>query len=307
MSAVALHPHLRRGTSNINLEGGGGSPITPPATKTTIWGTGDGVSVSNFNTFQDPTLHSRAFYYYGTTGVKYSAISSINSNRDIALQTKETTRAAFDTMLATFPANRAGKIYLHYYNEPEDNMTASAYLAVVTNLYAAIDAAGLPYVVKAQELNGFKLFPVSKWNEAAWVHPDAEHIGWSVFAGFKVDSNGHGTWKYDPNQTADQLNAFHTGSGPAAGVPFSAFTFGQAIPDANWSDTQTHVNRVTWADRCAPALIDYGVQHLMWYDQYYTQKDGTHTDYRIDSSDRTPPDVSLKNWWLDPSRAGGQA
>lgn len=243
---------------------------------------------------QNPNgLNARAMYAYNSSAVTQPSwntwqLSNVPDTHDIWFQTKGTTRASFDQTLATFPATRTGKVYLHHWNEPEDNMTAATYISRVSDLFAAIDAAGLSYVVKAEELNGYKLRPVANFDSSGYVHPDCEHIGWSLFAtagGAKI-VGGHVVAQVDAQTQTDQVVTFMNANAP--GVPWSGVAWGFSIPDAYWSDSVSHTNRLSWAQQCASSLQAAGCKELMWYDFYQSATIG---DYQLAT------DSALLSWW----------
>jgi hypothetical protein len=240
-----------------------------------------GSFATGYNT-QMRTLNAQVGYLYGKDP-RGSDFAGIPEDQDLWLQTKATTRAQFDAMLASFPKHRTGKVYLHYWNEPEDNIDGGTlslkdWQARTDALYAAIDAAKLPYVVKSVEVQYYTLQLTNKGTTDParqlqnYLRPGVQQVGFSAYAETKV-VNGHQVAGTDPVKMPAVIKSWATKSG----LPFSIIT-GWAVSTDLLSDPVTLKNRRDWLAAVAPQLKAAGAEHLMWFDIPWA-----NGDYRLET------------------------
>jgi hypothetical protein len=284
-------------TGHVTIDGATYSPTATytatPTTPATVWGMGGSVNVGDYVNRQAVDLHARAFYSYGT-GATWGQCSQIPATHDIFFQCLQTTASTAAAALATFPASRAGKVYLHAKNEPEDNMAAATYKQQAAVLYAAADAAGLPYLVKSAELNAYHL-GAGDIDESTYVPAGVQHILWSVY-GIPGVTNGHSLPKKPGDYLPNAIASFMATNLP--GIPWSCAAGGLAIdPTVAVTDPQSSAARLAWCDQWANALTQAGARHICWYD---TSTSSSKGDYLI------ADDPALRSWWIDPGHAGSQ-
>lgn len=231
---------------------------------------------------QVKAIGARACYLYGSS-VRYSQWDAVPEDQDIWIQTLGTTRSDFDLMLASFPRKRTGRVFLHYHQEPEDNiedgtLTLAQFQQRTDDLYAAIDAANLPYVVKSVELMYWTLTLNNKGGQgpartvANFLRPGVQHVGWSAYAEKKV-SNGHEIAGTDPAKAAATIKAW----ADKTGLGFSVIT-GWSVGSAYLTDAVTLANRVAWTKAMFTAFNAVGSRHLLWFDIMWGSG-----DYRIET------------------------
>lgn len=263
--------------------------LTGPPVTTQIYGMGGGLTGAAY-TNEVNTMHAKAIGVYGQ-GMAYSTFGgSVPDTHPMFMQIKANkgaglaTRADFDAILATFPATRPSPVYLYYWNEPENDMSATTWKSVTSLLYASIDASGKSYIVKSCELMEYTLNPGSGRDPNAWMHPDCEHVGWSVFASAKV-SNGHWVAGTNPTTQATRLADFMT----TVGKPWSCATFGMPVREDYLSDQVSLDNRLTWTKNMFNGMLaQSNLPHLiLYYDlNFFQTSTGLHLDYRLTSDPR---------------------
>jgi hypothetical protein len=240
-------------------------------------------------------VHGGCFFRYngGSTSYRWSSASTgVPDSADLFISLNGmTTAAQFDAFFDSMPATRSGRVYVIPFQEPENDMTAAAY--VTGNARTCFDslnrqrAAGrLKYTVKSscnmafytvKKIDASHPAPVGYLSD--WVTADQEHVGWSVYADVKV-SNGHVVAGSDPvalpTKIADGCKAL--------GLPYSAFAWGFAIAnggklkdgtyaDNYIEDAQSHANRVSWMRTSAATMTNLGFLHAAWYNRPWTNGD----------------------------------
>ena len=248
---------------------------------------------------QRQTLRAENVYVYWPPNGQNPSWSrhcaSVPDDHDIILQFKASTRAAYDASLATFPRNRTGKVYVHYWNEPEDQIrdgvfTLAEWQQRTDALYAAVDAANLPYVVKSVELMDWTLVLWSEGGQPTngprnphnYIRPGCEHIALSVYAEYKI-VDGHAVPKFEPVEQAKRCAAFAR----ARGLPWSNAAGGMPLPPSHERDPQSIRNRIAWLRASTSACAAQRAVHYNWFD--LTWPDG---NYRI------ADDPALHRAWL---------
>ncbi len=242
-------------------------------------------------------LSAECCYVYwpaGANTVWTNGPSSAPGHHDIWLQTKDTTKAEYKAMLRTFPAHRKGRVFLHYFNEPENNVEAGDFTLKqwqdrTDALYEAIDEANLPYVVKSVELMYWTMQCHLKGNFGPkgarrvdnFLRPGVRHVGWSCYAEKKV-KNGHEVASIDPVKMPQTIGAFMR----KRNLPWSAAATGWALDTQFLRDKQSIRNRANWLRTAAPNLAAAGSKHFMWFDIPWS-----NGDYQI-ANDR----ALLKVW-----------
>ncbi len=222
--------------------------------------------------------------------------SNVPDDHDIILQLKATTRAEYDATFATFPKTRTGKVYVHHWNEPEDQVesgqfTLAQWQARTDAMYAAIDAANLPYVVKSVELMEWTIQLWDQGGQSAtgarnpnnYIRPGCQHIAISVYAGVKI-VNGHAVPKADAVTQAERCGDF----AKSRQIAWSNAAGGMALPTAQMSDAVSIQNRVDWLKASGPACEANGAVHYNWFDLAWS-----NGNYKLGD------DPALKSAWLE--------
>jgi hypothetical protein len=209
---------------------------------------------------------------------------------DMYFQTKATTKAQFVSLIASMPSSRPGKVFLHHWNEPENDVESGGFSQATWAqrcdwLFEAIDEAiaATPtksYIKKSVELqywtlqqwNKGLLGPNNSRNLPGYIRPGLEYIGWSNYAEKKV-SNGHEVATISPVKMPQIIAAYHAAHLPL--VKWSSIT-GWAVGDAYLSDPITLENRRQWFLTASENLRVAGSQHFMWF-----ETDWSNGDYRI--------------------------
>ena len=221
-------------------------------------------------------------YFYGQDP-RWSSVSAVPASHDLWMQTKATTKAAYVAMLASFPATRSGKVYLHYFNEPEDQIergdfTLAQWQQRTDWLYEAIKESGKSYVVPAVEIMYWDLVQTNKGTAGParqignYLRPGVKAVGMSAYAEKKV-SNGHEVASTSPTVMPATIHAWST----KVGLPVSVIT-GWAVATEYLNDPVTLANRVAWTKTAAANLELAGVAHMMWFDIPWS-----NGDYRLRS------------------------
>ena len=222
--------------------------------------------------------------------------ADVPDDHDIILQLKATTRDEYDATFATFPATRTGKVYVHHWNEPEDNVESGTFTLAewqqrTDALYAAVDAANLPYVVKSVELMEWTIQLWAQGGQSVtgarnpnnYIRPGCEHLAISVYAGVKV-VNGHAVPKVDPVLQAVRCGDF----AKSRQIPWSNAAGGMALPTAQEQDSVSIANRVAWLQASGPACAENGATHYNWFDLKWA-----NGNYLLED------DAALKTAWMD--------
>ena len=211
-------------------------------------------------------------YFYGQDP-RWSSVAAVPEGDDIWMQTKATTKAAYEATLASFPRTRTGKVYLHYFNEPEDQIergefTLAQWQQRTDWLYEAIAESGLSYVVPSVEIMYWDLLLENKGTAGPartvnnYLRPGVEAVG-------SVGLRGEGG-----EQTATRWPHHLSGHDAADGIgawsrkvdlPVSVIT-GWAVDSAYLSDPVSLANRVNWTKTAAANLDSAGIAHMMWFD-----------------------------------------
>ena len=277
-------------TGPRDLTTGNPPPPPPPPPSGMIYGASAAAGNFPVTTQQQITdLHIKCFYWYDTPNSNnWSVIGGLPSDMDCFVQTKRTTRADYDALIAQMPATRVGKVYLHYHNEPEDNIESGAlsmanFQSRQDNLFAAIQASGKTYIKKTVELQYWTL---QQWNKGLpgpnnsrnlpmYIRPGTEHIGWSNYAEKKIDNTGlHETYTISPTNMPNVIKTYHT-TGAGVGITWSSIT-GWAVDDQFLDDPITLQRRRDWMLLAATNLNTAGSKHFMWF-----EIDWANGDYRI--------------------------
>ena len=254
--------------------------------------TRDPISSSVGYSMQIAKLNAKAMYYYGTINPRWQAVSFVPDDHDIVYQTKDTTYADYGAMLASFPASRVGKVYLHYHNEPEDQLirgdfTMAQYQARTNALYDAMDAAIVArpsmatYLVKGIEIQFYGLQQFNKgnvgvnnsFNVPMYIQPRTQWIGWSFYADKKAsvgpDGKIHEYAVISPTIAPGILGTFMR---TRPNITFSVIT-GWAVDTAYLQDPITIQNRVDWLVISYSNLSAIGSKHYLWFDKPWTNGD----------------------------------
>jgi hypothetical protein len=230
-----------------------------------VFGVSNSASVWDYVTRQTTELKARAMYQYGQTTTLWGKLATVPDSHDIWFQSLTTSASGADSLIASMPDTRTGKVYLHFKNEPEDNMSAAAYVAGAKVLYDAVDRArakgrDLSYIVKAAELNGYQL--IKGTDERPFVPAGCQCVGWSVYGGQKV-VNGHADWAVSPQQWVDTIST----AMQDIKLPFSVAAGGLPLTAAQLNDSVSRQNRVNGMVTLAENFKNLGARHFMWYDR----------------------------------------
>lgn len=274
---MATHPSGPAGPS-------GPSTPPPPGAGTMAYGSG-GYPGSHRAEYPGlvTSMPSGASFVYGQQVVRYDAdLGMIPEDQPVVLQTKGTTRAEYDAMLASFPATREAPIYLLYQNEPDNpgKISPSVWGTRTDMLYDAIDASGKDYVVKSLSIMHYTLVRDLAGDASRqmdpWIRPGLEHIIWSAFSTNKLgDSDGDGepeeiTGKNArPQVVAQRLKAFSD----RLGVSWSVVG-GWGIRSSEWRDPDTHANRVAYLREMGPTLESHGALMYLWFNKSWPGGEG---------------------------------
>ena len=283
---VPSHYSIKR-TFRTHARGAQTPPGVPSPPSPTGGSMKYGVSATNGNFAQGydtqmKKLDARVGYLYGQDP-RGKQFADVPENQDLWIQTKATTRAQYDAMLASFPKHRTGKVFLHYFNEPEDqiangDMTMKQWQDRTDALYAAIDAAHLSYVKKSVEVMYYTLQQSNHGTSdrsrqlSNYLRPGVQQVGFSAYAEKKM-KNGHEVAGTDPVQMPASLRTWSN----KTGLPFSVIT-GWAVGTNLLHDPTTLRNRQNWLAELAPNLAKAGADHLMWFDIPWS-----NGDYRIET------------------------
>ena len=209
-------------------------------------------------------------YFYGHDP-RWSSVAAVPEDDDIWMQTKATTKAAYEATLASFPRTRTGKVYLHYFNEPEDEiergeLSLAQWQQRTDWLFEAIAESGLSYVVPSVEIMYWDLTLSNKGTAGPartidnYLRPGVEAVGMSAFAE-KAVSGGHEVATISPVTMPRTIGAWSR----KVDLPVSVIT-GWAVDQAYLSDPVTLANRVNWTKTAAANLDSAGIAQMMWFD-----------------------------------------
>ena len=179
-------------------------------------------------------------YFYGHDP-RWSSVAAVPEDDDIWMQTKATTKAAYEATLASFPRTRTGKVYLHYFNEPEDEiergeLSLAQWQQRTDWLFEAIAESGLSYVVPSVEIMYWDLTLSNKGTAGPartidnYLRPGVEAVGMSAFAE-KAVSGGHEVATISPVTMPRTIGAWSR----KVDLPVSVIT-GWAVDQAYLSD-----------------------------------------------------------------------
>lgn len=233
---------------------------------------------------QRRVYHSRGTYVYWPTGantVWSNGPSSVPDRDFIWLQTKDTTRAQFERTLSTFPRHRRGKVYLHYYNEPEDQIedgsfSLAAWQARTDALYAAIDASGLDYIVKSIEIMDYT---IALWkmgrggagrngarNPNNYVRRGTECIGLSQYSANLQNVNGH----MKAGTSAEEIIERDSRWTRSVGLPWACAAGGTPLPPPYHNDKISQMHQRDWLQNIVPLARQAGARSWSWFDRNWS-------------------------------------
>lgn len=297
-----------------------GSPYEPPApVNTQVYGvsatdTSGGKSFLTGYTSQVSTLKAKCCYYYGTgENPTWSPVAAVPSDHDIWFQTKAQTKAAYVALINSMPVSRTGKVYLHYWNEPENDIKNGGYTLAHWQqrtdwLFEAIDEAiaatpSKSYIKKSIEIQYYTLQQYQKGllgannerNLPGYIRPGLQQLGWSNYAEKKEkpDANGvvHEVFGISPVKMPQIIAAYMA---TLPGVGWSSIT-GWALGNAYLNDPVSILNRVNWFLESSENLRAAGSKHYMWFDIPWS-----NGDYRIST------DPALYAAWQSRLTGAGQ-
>ena len=274
--------HLRPLLGGANVSFGLPSVLTASASAQVIasagmiYGVSAGSETNAKVTAQIASVHPNAYFIYlnGATWAE-KVPTTIPATSDVFVVFMQTDATQLDTYLDSMPATRAGRVYVMYRQEPENDAAyvtnPALYRAEGSALYAAVDrqrARGRgAYIVKSSCLMPFYGFKKTDATHPApigfqqdWIIPGAEHIGFSIYAEFKAAGSSV-IWGNDPVVYADRAGACCA----AIGLPWGASAWGFALPDAQMTDPTSLANRVFWFNENRAALARNGATHANWF------------------------------------------
>ena len=143
---------------------------------------------------QVATLGAQAFFNYFQAGESphWREGAAIPPTADIVVSTKVADPAAIASYVASIPA-RSGKVYLHYWQEPEDDVvkkgtfTLQQFRDRTTAVHSAIPA-GNTTVIPTVHLQEYWLETRGEAFMADYVTPTTRHVSWSVYSAGNADA-----------------------------------------------------------------------------------------------------------------------
>ena len=259
-------------------------PQTPPPPTTVLWGVSASIpDVSNFSvgttTYaaevarQVADLGAQCFFnYFGPGEAPHWAGEgdTYPASADVFASTKVADPDAIAAYVSQIPA-RAGRVFLHYWQEPEDEIlngvfTLQQYRDATAAVHSAIPP-GHPVVTRAQELTEYHLRVNGSAFMGSLIVPTTEYVAWSLYA----DTGG-----LDPVASVRRIETFMTANAP--GVSWGIAAVGYPLPPG-WSTAQAQA-RVNWFTANADTAKATACQHYGWFDSYWASGN-LAGDYRI--------------------------
>lgn len=217
---------------------------------------------------QVAALGATAFFNYFQDGEKphWKEGATMPGSADVVVSTKVADPAAIAAYVAAIPA-RSGKVYLHYWQEPEDDVekkgtfTLQQFRDRTTAVHRAIPA-GNTTVIPTVHLQEYWLQTKGEAFEAQFVPPTTRHVSWSLYRIGNVD----------PVASVRRIEAFMNARFPTLSWGIGAV--GYPLPaGSSAADAQA---RADWLAANVAAVKTTASRHYMWFDTTWSQG-----DYRI--------------------------
>lgn len=204
---------------------------------------------------------SAVFYYFpgGVNPTWNANLASIPSGHDIMISTKVSDVQAIQAFVNQVPRDRQGLIYLHYWQEPENDFVTAAASAT----FRARASAMAP-IVKSHprmrfgvELMAWSLQPGSGRNWKDWVTPEMDYVGWSIYANSSGIASKGGDGKAEVDRVADAM--------AQDGRPWGAFAWGFALNTSLSYSVPDRQIRAQWLLDSAAELKARGAMNGLWF------------------------------------------
>lgn len=216
-------------------------------------------------------LGATSVFYYFTPGSRptwNANLASIPSDHDILISTKVDDPAAIQAFVDQVPRTRTGLIYFHYWQEPEDNFPTAADQATYRARAKAMAAIvkSHPRMRFGVELMQWTLRPASGRDWKAWVIPEMDFIGWSVYCDNHGDGDRTGDGKAAVDLVADAM--------AADGRVWGAFAWGCPLNPASTTSTGRAL-RARWLRDSADELKAKRALNGLWFNTPWNDVDYT--------------------------------
>lgn len=192
----------------------------------------------------------------------------INPAQDIWLSVSTTD---IGTLLKDMPVERAGRIFLHYQQEPHDNMEFDDWAQASREIFAK--AAGRSYVVPSAE---FSAYAFLHRPDGRWFIDEVACYGFSSFADVRV-VDGHAVALTDPSEELVKVASWAASFGKAWSVAACGF----GIPTSLMNDPKSHANRLTWTSTHMEQARRLKALHYQWFNVLWEADEGL-LDYRLE-------------------------
>jgi hypothetical protein len=176
-----------------------------------------------------------------------------------------------DALIRDLPEDRSGSVYLHYRQEPHDDISYEEWAAGSLTIFEK--AAGHPAIVPAAEFSAYAF--LSKPG-GRWFLEEVQCYGFSSFADTRA-VDGHLIALTDP---VEQVNAL---ADWAASIdrPWSVAACGFPIAVTHHADRQSYENRLAWTRAHISAARERQALHYQWFNILWKEEDPVQ-DYRIE-------------------------
>ncbi len=177
-----------------------------------------------------------------------------------------------DALVADIPTDRVGKVYLHYQQEPHDNMDFAAWAAGSRGVFER--SRGHPAIVPSAE---FAAYAFLNEPDGRWFLDEVRCYGFSSFADIRVD-NGHAVASTDPVRQLDELARW----AKSVDATWSVAAVGFPLPVTHQDDTESSRSRAAWTYRHITTARQLGALHWQWFNVLWTRQTPA-LDYRIEA------------------------
>lgn len=205
---------------------------------------------------QAPVAAKGLFYYFpgGVNPTWNANLQAVPSDQDVVISTKVFDAAANAAFAAQVPRDRTGRVFYHYWQEPEDDMTPAVYRERASTVAKAV--ASNPRITFGVELMAYDFNPRSGRNWREWMVPEVKHLGVSLYA-----KSGNGvTIVQDVAAAAKSL-----------GIEWGADAWGYALPAGATSAERD--TRAQWVTTTGTLMKQLGATHADWFNTTWSNGD----------------------------------
>lgn len=249
------------------------APPTQPVALRTTFGVSANIPIAGqsyterYQQQMQAPIGARGLFYYfppGQNPTWNANLQAVPADQDVTISTKVFDAGANAAFAAQVPRTRSGRVFYHYWQEPENDMTAAQYRERATIVAGAV--ASNPRITFGIELMDWTFRPASGRNWREWVIPEAKHLGVSLYGSGGTATATGGT------ALVDILAA----AASEKGMSWGADAWGYALPDS--ATAADRDRRAQWVLATGTQLKARGATHANWFNARWPNGDYTLTN-----------------------------